>query len=202
MNVRISCTIYFTAGIIWQSQLRMNNYKLTVHFVTLSTNNEDHNIALDRAKYFIHNQLQSTIFINANNSQMCRQLLSTGLDITTLPEEPVDQVIGIMLYSKLNAIMEDRMALVEIELSSELGDHVVYLHSVEENLGPLEKTGWWHESTLSHCDSVFLEDANILKMNQDNLWHDLGLAWPDSTVDIGIVDNNLLFADFRKDETK
>jgi hypothetical protein len=32
-----------------------------------------------------------------------------GINVTTLPEEPVDQIIGMMLYYKLNAIMEGRM---------------------------------------------------------------------------------------------
>jgi len=152
MNVRLRYSTVFTAGIFYDGQMRMNNYQVKLHLTTNSEEGEDHNIALDRIKYFLHNQLNSTVFINSANLDQCRVLAAAGINITTLPEDPLDQVIGIMLYCKLNAILESRMIINEIEICSELGENIVYLHNDQDAQGPFADTGWWQEPEAVHCD--------------------------------------------------
>jgi hypothetical protein len=137
MNVRLRYSTVFTAGIFYDDQMRMNNYQVKLHITTNSEEGEDHNIALDRIKYFLHNQLNSTVFINSAEAEQCRLFAAAGINMTTLPEDPLDQVIGIMLYCKLNAILENRMIIDEIEICSELGENIVYLHNDQDARGPL-----------------------------------------------------------------
>ena len=203
MNVRLRYATKFTAGIFFADQLHMNNYQINLNMITASEEADDHNVALDRIKYFIGNQLKNTIFINSANSEQCQALANAGLKITTLPEEPIDQVIGIMLYCKLNAILEDRLIVVEVEVSSELGDNIVYFHDEEEAQGPFEIMGWWKESDAVHCDFKLFDNEKIVALHHNGAaWRDLGLHWEDP-VEIDIdTDNKVVFADFAKDETK
>jgi len=204
MNVRLRYTTKFTAGIFFSDRLHMNNYQVSLNMITASEDGDDHNVALDRIKYFIDHQLKHTIFINSANSNQCRALADAGLKITTLPEEPIDQVVGIMLYCKLNAILEDRMVVVEVEISSELGDNIVYFHDEEEPQGPFETVGWWKESDTVHCDFKLFDSEKVVALNHIGPgWNELGLHWEDSIkLDIDIEDNKVVFADFAKDETK
>jgi len=203
MNVRLRYSTVFTAGIFYDDQMRMNNYQVKLHLVTNSEEGDDHNIALDRIKYFLHNQLNSTVFINSAESNQCRAFAAAGIKMTTLPEDPLDQVIGIMLYCKLNAILEDRMIIDEIEICSELGENIVYLHNNQDAQGPFADAGWWQEPDAVHCDLTLFDNEKTVALHHIGAgWRELGLNWDESIIINVNDDNKVVFADFAKDETK
>jgi hypothetical protein len=204
MNVRLQYPTTFTAGIFYAGELRMNNYRVNLHLTTGVATGDEHNIALDRVKYFLHNQITSSVFVNRENLPSCQALTSAGIRITTVPEEPVDQVIGIMLYCKLNAIMEQRMSITEIELASELGDSIVYMHNDLENMGPIEDYGWWHDPEPTHVDSTVIDVDNVVPLKYNTSWKELGLAWDTEAVvdQVDGADNKVVFADFSNDDTR
>lgn len=206
MNVRLRYNITFPAGTWFDNELMMTNYTLALSFVTQTMDPQDQNIALERIKYFLLNELHSTVFINQAEVERAEAFTDVGLNVTTLPEEPVDQVVGIMLFYKLNAIMEGRMKITEIRFSSEAGDSVEYFHSENEHTDLFPATGWWHEPNLKHSD-VELEDEesdnNVVALGTNTEWEDQDLAWVQSEVtqDLGQV----VFANFGHDggnETK
>lgn len=201
MNVRLQYPFKFTAGIWYDGQLKMNNYDVRLWLLTNSLDPDSHNIALERVKYFIHGRLDSSILISDENDEQVKQLHSTGLRLTTLPGDPVDQLVGIMLYSKLSAIMEDRMILGEVEISSDLGGGVVYMHNEEENLGPLEKEGWWNDADLTQCSSDLIGEEKVMSLARSTIWRELELSWPEvsNKEDTG---NTIIFTDFNRNETK
>lgn len=203
MNVRLRYSTVFTAGIFYADQMRMNNYQVKLHLTTNSTDGDDHNVALDRIKYFIHHQLNSTVFINSELDDQCKAFANAGINLTTLPEEPLDQVIGIMLYCKLNAMLENKMIVDEIEICSELGENIVYLHNDQEPVGPFAESGWWQDSDSIHCDLGLFDHDKVFSLHHNSNWRDLGLNWENDSVIININDDNkVVFADFAKDETK
>jgi hypothetical protein len=143
------------------------------------------------------------VFINGNNLERCELLSRAGVRLTTLPEEPVDQVVGIMLHCKLNAITEDRMVITQTEISSELGENIAYLHDDDEQLGPLSGTGWWRDSDVSHCDRQLISTDNVVTMNFNRSWRELNLQWTQESSVIDVEhDNKLVFADFQKDDSR
>lgn len=199
MNVRLRYDTPVSAGIWYNDQLMMNTYQLSLKLITTTGDPAEHNIALERIKYFIHSELNSTVFINVENEDQCSLLAEAGVGITTLPEEPIDQIVGIVLFSKFNAIMEGRMVLTELEVSSELGENIVYLHSEAESLGSFAEFGWWSEPTIDHCD--YEEDSdNTIEVLKNNQWRELELEWPSASS--SKKDNTVVFAKFDKDETK
>jgi hypothetical protein len=203
MNVRLRYSTVFTAGIFYDGQMRMNNYQVKLHLVTNSEEGDDHNIALDRVKYFLHNQLNSTVFINSAETDQCRAFATAGVKLTTLPEDPLDQVIGIMLYCKLNAILESRMIINEIEICSELGENIVYLHNEQDAQGPFADVGWWTEPDAVHCDLTLVNNEKTVALHHVGAgWRELGLNWDESIIINVNNDNKVVFADFAKDETK
>ena len=203
MNVRLRYSTVFTAGIFYADQMRMNNYQVKLYITTNSEEGDDHNIALDRIKYFLHNQLNSTVFINSAEAEQCRAFATAGIKLTTLPEEPLDQVIGIMLYCKLNAVLENKMIVDQVEICSELGENIVYLHGEQEAIGPFADAGWWQDSDAVHCDLSLFDNEKVLALHHLGAgWRDLGLNWDNSVIINVNDDNKVVFADFVKDETK
>jgi hypothetical protein len=119
------------------------------------------------------------------------------VNVTTLPEEPVDQIVGMMLYYKLNAIMEGRMIVSGLDISSVLGDSVWYMHDEEDSAGPFAKDGWWHKASIQH-ETLEPEATpdNVVKVMSTG-WHEMGLDWPE---DKSATGNTVVFANFPKNE--
>jgi hypothetical protein len=121
-----------------------------------------------------------------------------------MPGDPADQLIGIMLFHKLNAVMEDRIKIVEIEISA--GDGIVYLHGENETSENLTVPDWWLAADLTHCDPALTDSEKVLSIPQTNAWRDLELAWPNESVtsDTGPDTGNVVvFANFKHpDETE
>ena len=197
MNVRLKYDILFTAGVYYNNQVRMNNYSLRLWMTTNSENSVDQTISFERIKYFIYTQIDSTIFINNELEDQCYLFTEVGLDITTIPGDPVDQLIGIMLYYKLNAITEDRMLVMETELSSTCGENMTYLHGEFENTSGYVQPEWWTTPDLTHSDFVPMDSENVLAIPQSTAWRELELSWPDEPA-LAAPGNVVVFADFKQ----
>jgi len=210
MNVRLQYPIEFTAGFYFDNMLWMNNYQVRLWMMTTTPDPENNNIAFERIKFFVNEVLDSGVFISKDNEEQCKLLLAAGVKIITLPDEPVDQIVGIMLYCKLNAICEDQMIIGEVEISSTHGGDVVYIHSNDEPVGPYEQDGWWNKSNLIHYHHTITETENIMSLSSATTWRDLSLQWtediisePDSeTPESDDTGNTIVFVNFKKDETK
>lgn len=197
MNVRLQYDIEFLAGIYYEDSLQMNKYDASISLTTATKDVASTNIAMERLKAFVFEELASTVFINQNNMERAEFLQIIGANVTTLPEEPVDQIIGMMLYYKLNAIMEGRMVITSLDISSSLGDGVWYQHDEEDSSGPFAKQGWWHDASTQHetIEPAEVPD-NVVKVISTG-WHELGLDWPDQASATG---NTVVFGNFPKNE--
>jgi len=198
MNVRLQYDLDFLAGIYYEDQLQMNRYTVSLNLLTNSKDSASTNIALDRVKAFVHGALESTVFINQDNMERAEFMQMMGIRVTTLPQEPVDQIIGMMLYCKLNAIMEDRMTVTGLDIASSLGDNVWYQHDEEDVVGPFAEDGWWHRASMQH-ESIEhdSEPGNIVKVMSTG-WYELDLEWPENIMPQ--TDNTVVFANFPKNE--
>jgi hypothetical protein len=197
MNVRLRYNITFPAAVWFDDELMMTNYTLALNFLTQALDPQDQNIALERVKYFLLNELHSTVFINQAEVERAEAFAEVGLNVTTLPEEPVDQVVSIMLYYKLNAIMEGRMKITELVMSSEAGDSIEYFHSETEQSNLFPETGWWHDASLCHSNIELDDDEgaeNDASIDTNTEWEDQELSWAHAevTTDLGQV----VFANF------
>jgi len=198
MNVRLQYNLEFLAGIYYDDHLQMNAYSVGLNLLTKTTDPISTNIAMDRLKAFVFSELEHTVFINHKLKERAEMMSVLGINVTTLPEEPVDQIIGMMLYHKLNAIMEDRMVITQLDISSALGDNVTYMHDEEDSSGPFVQPGWWRESTVQH-DTLDIEEAvdNIVKV-VPSAWIEYGLVWPEES-DMPTA-NTVVYANFPKNE--
>ena len=197
MNARISTDLHFTAGVYYNGVMQMNSYILELWMMTRTTDPESHNIAFERIKYFVYNCLDSSILIGSEYQEQCENFVRAGLRITTMPADPVDQLVGIMLYYKLNAVMEGRITIAETEISSVIGDAMVYLHNEIESPEIENQPAWWTLPGLEQCDGDLLDTDKVVEMPNAQAWRELELAWPVGTADAEFG-NTIVFADFNK----
>lgn len=199
MNIKLRYAITFPAAAWFQETLLMGNYTLTMNFLTETLDPEDQNIALDRVKYFLLNEIHSTVFVNQAEQDHAESFAELGLNVTTLPHEPVDQVVCVALYYKLNAIMEGRMKITELIFSSDMGDNVEYFYNESEQTVLFPNQGWWCEPGLGHSDIVPEQDESAnnvvaLTPSAESQWQEQELAWNQSEVTKDLA--QVVFANF------
>jgi len=178
MNVRINSDFTIFANTFHNDRLQANRYKITVAFCTKSQDPDEYTVAIDRAVYFIQGMCDNAIFVDEYGIESYPELDNMGNDVIVLPEEASDQIIGLMLFCKLNAIMEDKIQVTDVAIKSHVGGEYEYLHNEMEMIGPFEEKGWWHESIPSIRDPEQLSDEKR-EVYLDTLpdWSVLGLDW-------------------------
>jgi hypothetical protein len=196
MNVRLKKRFDVMAGMVYDDQFATNRYQIDLELLTVSDDHEQQNIAYDRMKFWVYRLLQDGILMS-EDSEMLEKWADTGSRIMALPEEPVDQVVGIMLYLKLNAVMENRMVVTTVEISSTEGDDTVYVHNHGEALGSLAENGWWTDARPCWIlPQTNRNHGKIVTLDRTPEWGDFDLDWNKKDQD---KKDTVVFADFRRD---
>lgn len=196
MNVRLEHQFQFTAGTYLDGKLHMNNYYIKVEMITQSIDGVEQNIALDRTRHMLFHHFQDCVFINVADTDAIDRLQSADMNVVILPETPVDQIIGIMLFCKLNAVMQDRLYITQLKISSDLGQNLWYLQCEEEDFGPFEELGWWHTADPNTFEKN-TNYSNIITLQKNTTWHDYHLEWDDELL---VKDDNSTVLAFGKDD--
>jgi hypothetical protein len=196
MTVRLQYNLEFLGAVYFAEELQLNAYQINLNLITNTKDVAKINIAMERLKTFVNSELANAIYVHENQEDLAGIMQMIGANIVTLPADPVDQIIGMMLYCKLNAIMEDIMIVTSIDLSSSLGDGVWYQHDSEDGLGPFAADGWWHLPTVQHESLPLPEtDSKVLEV-RPNAWAEYGLLWPEQTSTS--TENSVVYANFPK----
>jgi hypothetical protein len=92
------------------------------------------------------------------------------------------------------------MIVFETELSSAVGEYIVYLHSDEENPVGYVQPEWWTSSDLTHSEIFSADSEKILSISHGGVWKDLEMAWTDEpeTDTTDATGNIVVFADFKR----
>lgn len=207
MTARIIRSFDFQAATFFAGEFYMNIFEIDCQFNVEAESIREQNIALDRIKYFLSECLESAVLCHDKEIQAIEKFIDADLKVCSLPEEPYDQIVGIMLLKKLNSICEGRLVLTDITIGSKLSDGVSCLHSLEDNMGPFESRGWWSDTTPSFSTvTPKVQNKKVVKLAKKNKtdWEDIYLSWDDSNVfaKITAVESNteIVFANFDKTE--
>lgn len=197
MNVRIKSSYYFRSGVHLDNRYFIASYCVNLLMITKNKDTHRQNIALRRIAHMCDNEFDSTVFINVDQTKQIKAYQAAGMNVTTLPEDPVDQVIGIMLYHKLNAVAENAIHVHDVQISSDLGGDIVYCHNSNEISQPLSEPGWWHEPTTVHVHK--LKNKEVIVDFASN-WSSLGLDW-EPRIAKPSTENKVVFGAFKRDES-
>jgi hypothetical protein len=200
MNVRLQYELEFMGGIYFEDALQMNQYSVSLQLLTQTSNTVNIGIAMERLKAFVYSELNSAVFFGPKDADKAELFAMIGTNVVTLPDEPVDQIIGMALYCKLNAIMQEHMIVTDLDIQSYLGDSVWYKHSDDDALGPCAKDGWWHLPTCQHnnIDTASAEDK-VVKVATTG-WTEYGLDWPEPQPEQ--FGNTVVFTRIQKNENE
>jgi hypothetical protein len=179
MNARIEKDFLFQCGIHFKNEFHINNYEMTLSMLIETESAPEQHIAMDRLIYYVTDVLQSSVFVDADSVDAINLYKTANIRVCELPQEPYDQVIGMILIQKLNAIMEGRMKITDMVFGSTFSEGVRYNIVTEIAEGAFSGKHWWNRSSicLSDNDKKCPKNDNVVKLFSDTKWADLDLQW-------------------------
>lgn len=202
MNIRIEHRCQFWAGIWYNKTYYINTYDLVLEMITNTEDYIDQNVSIERIKYMISSVFEHAVFINRDETAQVKKLKKAGLSVVELPLDPVDQVVNIMLFCKLSAILDDKMIVHTSSLNSSAGDDIVFKHDFDDPIGVFADDEWWNEN---HPWAENLEDpeaSNVYYLETVQPWNDLELAWSADQPKQQKHSAKIYHGNFKKNETK
>ena len=182
MQHRIKQQFAFQAAVYVEETFLMNIYEITLKMHVVTGDSKEQNIAMSRINYMIEDCFQNCVFVHQTETAVIEKYIAANLKVSTTPDEPYDQLLAILLLTKLNIITEGRLLITDITLSSGLSDGIEFLYSPALEHTPLT-TGifnWWNELNTKIVDFPKRETKKekIVKLvKKTNDWAHLNLEW-------------------------
>jgi hypothetical protein len=177
MSARIEKDFTFLGGVFFDETYMMNLYTMTLYIDILTDNEQEQLIAIERIHYFLKNYIEHSVFVCEEHKSQITLFEKAGLTVLTIPEEPFDQIVGIILLRKFNAIAEGRVVVSEIKFGSKLSSDIKFHNDIEE-AEDFNEVAWYNDSTLSiqHTAKKSKKDK-IVKFDELEDWTKIGLVW-------------------------
>lgn len=183
MNIELEKTFSFPAIIVGaESGPWINHYDVEIQMRTATAHSEDYNIAYNRVKFWFLDIMHSAVLIH-DADQKLHTWRDTGLACLDLPERPVDQVVGLMLMSKITAITEGRIEILRLGVSSPADDYVTYFCDHTDDLHWFEQPGWWRDPGPAHATDLRRgrKSGKVISLSPVQDWKQHDLDWCPAT---------------------
>lgn len=182
MQHRIKQQFAFQAAVYVEETFLMNIYEITLKMHVVTGDSKEQNIAMSRINYMIEDCFQNCVFVYQTETAVIEKYIAANLKVSTTPDEPYDQLLAILLLTKLNIITEGRLLITDITLSSGLSDGIEFLYSPALEHTPLTTgiSNWWNELNTKIVDFPKRETKKekIVKLvKKTNDWAHLNLEW-------------------------
>lgn len=187
MQHRIKQHFAFQAAVYVEETFLMNIYEITLKMHVVTGDSKEQNIAMSRINYMIEDCFQNCVFVHQTETAVIEKYIVANLKVSTTPDEPYDQLLAILLLTKLNIITEGRLLITDITLSSGLSNGIEFLYSPALEHTPLTTgiSNWWNELNTKIVDFPKRETKKekIVKLvKKTNDWAHLNLEWQEKTL--------------------
>lgn len=177
MTARIEKDFRFLAGVFFEGHYLQNLYDLTLYIDIVTDNEQEQLTAIERIHYFLLNYVEHSVFVCQENKQQINLFEKAGLSVLTVPEDPYDQIVGLILLRKFNAITEGRVFVNEIRFASKLSADIRF-HNTAEHSEEYSEDAWYNDPNLTVEDKVKkVKKDKIVKFDDLEDWSKVGLVW-------------------------
>lgn len=179
MFAHIRKDIAFFAGVHFENQFIINLYECDLRMVVNTGDEREQAVAQERLVYFVSNYLQNSLIISKEETDLIKKYEATGMRVCVIPEEPYDQVLGLILINKFNAIMEGRIQVTDLVFGSKLSDYIKFELCNEDAESLFGQDSWYNDNTVSLRDSdkSTKKKDKIVKLFDPDEWEKNELTW-------------------------
>ena len=165
-----------------------NYFSMGIEFLSTGDDGMEQVLAFDRMQCIIETMMSGAVFANVSNPLVPKLHKNFSAYIVTLPAEPIYYIIAATLFSKLISVVEGRLIVDSVSLSSKMGSDIINIIHEDELAGmdwmskhPIkDATGndaWWHR-TDAGCTDILLPGKDRSTVIHDvQYWKIFELDW-------------------------
>jgi len=177
MTAKIEKDFTFETAVHMDDKFFINSYWMTVRMLVNTESQHEQNIAIERLNYFLTECVENSVFVNSKDDKAIEKYTMADIKVLTLPEDPFDQIVGIVLMAKLNAILEEKLYITDITFFSKLTAGIKF-HSPVEEIEEFSGKHWWNDPTLSTKEPKSNKKKDkIVRLFDSDDWAETGLVW-------------------------
>lgn len=184
MNARIFKEFSFFSAIHADNNFSINSYDIGLDIDVNTEDIKEQNIAMERIKFTL-SKIEDCVFVNEHEKAAIDNYLKAGIKVCTLPEDPYDQIVAVVLLRKLNAVAEHRLIVTDISIQSLICDDIKFFVSIEETSEFSSNiNSWWNENNMNIADfnKKNTKKEKVVSLKKEFFdWADLDLAWKENT---------------------
>jgi len=141
----------YTNALFLQNKLWPNDTEVSLHITPVSEDAKEQHLTFEKIKYVFAKLLQNSLFIQSVDIHY-DQFKKLDNDVVDFFDKPIDQIVGVCLLSKLNAISGDFFRINVIEIESWQGENLRFIISENSPEYDLLKNTkiqnpWWFDSS-------------------------------------------------------
>jgi hypothetical protein len=178
MSNKIQKEFTFMTAVHFNGKYMVNLYEMNAIMIIESLDSDNQNIAIERISHFIGSTIEDVIFICDKEKEAIEKYKNAGMKVCTIPEEPYDQIIGLILMNKCNAIMENKIVMTDIVFGSKLSNLIKFELTAETAQAEFNGNHWWNLPTLCTETKKTKKDKIVnLHDHKSDDWAELELTW-------------------------
>ena len=116
----------FKSIIVVDGELFNNDYTIKLHITPITTDLQEQGDYFERLKMLFESVLANTITAHLDEKLYDILEKNTNNRFIQLPRQPYDQLMAAVCFTKANAVMQGKIIINELELSSYQGDGITY----------------------------------------------------------------------------
>lgn len=141
----------FTNALFLQNKLWPNDTDISLHMTPVSDDSKSQHLTFEKIKYIFNKIMQNSLFIENDNEDIST-FKKFDNDIVDFFDRPIDQIVGVCLFAKLNAIAGEYLAINAIEIESWQGENLRFIISESSPEYDLLKNNqitnpWWYDAS-------------------------------------------------------
>lgn len=181
MSTCIEKSYVFECAAHFDGKFMCNTFDMLLKMEIETDDIREQNIAIERMNYLLGYHIDSSIFIDQSCTKEIENYEKAGIKTVILPEEPYDQIVGLILMLKLNAIMEGRIVITEAIYGSKMSSGIKFNTSIDQALEMYKGKHWWNDASLNIRPAESKKDKDkVIKLRENNSWTELKLTWKES----------------------
>lgn len=177
MPSHIMKDIAFFAGIHLENSYMINLYECDMSMVINTDNVREQRVAIERVTHFVSNYLTNCVMVSSTDKAAIEKYEAAGLRLCVLPEEPYDQLLGLVLLNKLNAIMEDKIVITDMTFGSKLSDYIKFHITQEEAETVYPEKAWYNDCSVAIKETPKKKKDKVVKLFEPDEWEKFDLTW-------------------------
>lgn len=177
MLTRIQKDFTFQTAVHFEGSFMVNFYEMLALIDVETLDPKEQHVAIERMTYFLNQQIENVIFVDEKETDAIQKYRAAGIKVAEIPDEPYDQIVGLVLINKCNSIMEGRLYVSEIVFGSKLSNLIKFNISGESAEAEFPGKFWYNDTSPNVLSKTKKDKIVKLFDEHQTSWKDLELTW-------------------------